>query len=51
MTSDTSKHIIQCPVCGQSLKVNLAATRVPQHPAKHLPNSTCPGSRNPIRKR
>ena len=51
MTMDTSKHLIQCPVCGQSLKVNVATTRVPQHPAKHLPNSVCPGSRQPINRR
>jgi len=49
MTMDTSKHLVRCPVCGQSLKVTVAATRIPPHPAKHLPKSTCPGSRNPIR--
>ena len=48
MTSDTSKHLIKCPVCKQSLKVNVAATRVPQHSSPKLPTSTCPGSRNPI---
>jgi C4-type Zn-finger protein len=48
MTMDTSKHLITCPVCKQSLKVNVAATRIPQHSNPKLPSSSCPGSRNPI---
>ena len=48
MTSDTSKHLIQCPVCKQSLKVTVSATQIPKHSNPKLPSATCPGSRNPI---